>query len=345
MPSFDRSKSPRDPSRRRIWVYVAVGLFLLFDAYLITAALTSTRADPIASAETPQASRAPQTTPAPTPTALPAVLTSPVPATRILSAASPTVAWRAVSAICPDPLARPEVSTDSGATWTTTDANGPTGVTAIQSIDATNGSVAQLLGFAAADCSAQIVRTFVGGDNYSSANDKLDTAWYVNPTDRSELHGPNGVQPAPCNSVVALSSGPSKREAAILCADARVFATTDAAASWSAPLSVPGALTLTATPAGYVVLVAQAASGQPTNRPATTADATVCRGVGVVDVRLEPAGDSAGTLIGSSAGCYATAEAPAALAGNVAIASADGTLWLWIGDVTVRSTDGGRTWA
>ncbi len=339
MRRFHRSKSPRDASRRRVWVYLAVGLFLLFDAYLITAALTSTRADTGLPAAPPRASLASPATPTPTPTVSPAVYITPVPATRILSAVSPTVAWRAVTGICPDPLATPEVSTDAGATWTTTDANGPTDVTALQSIEATNGSVAQFVGFAATDCSAQVVRTFVGGDDYASADVELDSVWYVDPADRSELHGPDGVQPAPCDAIVALAPGSSELAAAVLCADTHVFATTDAAVSWSAPLTVPGALALTATPDGYLAVAAGATGGQP------TADPAVCLGVSVINLSLDSAGDAAGALAATTTGCYVTAEAPAALAGNVAIASADGALWLWIGDATVRSTDTGRTWA
>jgi hypothetical protein len=271
-----------------------------------------------------------------------------VPATRILSAVSSTVAWRAVTGTCPDPLAEPEVSTDAGATWTTSGANGPTEVTALQSIGPTNGSVAELLGFAQADCSAQVVRTFVGGDNYSSADDELDTAWYVDPADRAELHGPDGMQPAPCDAVVALapgSSGSSADTAAVLCADARIFTTADAAASWSAPLTVPGALALTATPGGYLALAAGAAAAtRPTATPAATAAPATCLGLGVIDLGIDSA-DPAGAPTATVTGCYVTAETAAALAGNIAVsASADDTLWLWIGDLTLRSTDAGRTW-
>ncbi|TFD66499.1 hypothetical protein E3T47_08475 [Cryobacterium ruanii] len=255
---------------------------------------------------------------------------------------SSTVAWRAITGTCPDPLAEPEVSTDAGATWTTTDANTPTEVTALQSIDPTNGAVAQMLGFAQADCSAQVVRTFVGGDNYASADDELDTAWYVDPADRAELHGPDGVQTAPCDAVVALAPGASADAAAVLCADARIFTTADAAASWSAPLTVPGALTLTATPGGYLALAAGPAP--VTTQPTATPAPATCLGLGVIDVSVDPA-DPAGAPIASATGCYVTDEAPAALAGNIAVSVADDdTVWLWIGDLTLRSTDAGQTW-
>lgn len=345
-----RSRAPRDGSRRRIWAYVAIALFLILDAFLVLTALNANRADaetvPVAATQvsaTPNATA----TPTPSPTVAAAVTVSPVPATRILSAVSSTVAWRAVTGICPDPLADPEVSTDAGATWTTTDAHTPTQVTALQSIDPTNGSVAELLGFAQTDCSAQVVRTFVGGDNYSSADDELDTAWYVDPASRAELHGPDGAVAAPCDSVVALAPGRDTDAAAVLCADARIFTTADAAASWSAPLTVPGALTLTATSGGYVALAAGAGSvaAQPTATPAATATPASCLGLSVIDLGVDSA-DPAGAPTATATGCYVTAEAPAELAGNIAVASAaaDDTLWLWIGDATVRSTDAGQTW-
>ena len=331
--------APRDGSRRRIGAYIAIGVFLLVDVFLVATALTTNRAD-AGSAPTTAASSSPlgselttaSATPEPTVTAV-----SPVPATRILSAVSSTVAWRAVTGVCPAPLAEPEVSIDAGVTWTTTDANGPTAVTALQSIAPTNGSVAQFLGFAAADCSAQVVRTFVGGDNYSSVADAADTAWYIDPTDRAAVHGPDGAEAAPCDAVVALAAGSAADSAAVLCADARVFATTDAAATWSAPLTVPGALTLTATADGYLALAAGAenASAQPTASPVGSA----CAGLSVVVISADT-----GDLTATTSGCYATDEAPAALAGNIAVSAADGTLWLWIGDTIVRSTDAGQSW-
>lgn len=340
-----RRSSPRDASRSRVWVYLAIGLFLLADAYLVATALTSSRADTSLPTAAPITTRAATATPTPTP--VPVVVVSPVPATRILTAVSSTVAWRAATGICPDPLAAPEISSDAGATWTTTDANGPTEVTALQSIAATNGSVAQLVGFAQSDCSVQVVRTFVGGDNYSSVENAVDTAWYVDPADRTEVHGPDGFQPAPCDAVVALAPGSASDSAAVLCGDARVFATTDAAASWTAPLTVPGALNLTATTEGYLAVAAGTAtrSDQSTADPDSTADSAICLGLNIIDLSLESgASGVTGDLSAATTGCYVTAVAPAALAGNIAVASVDETLWLWIGDDTVQSTDAGRTW-
>lgn len=340
-----RSISPRDTSRRRVWVYAAVGVFLIIDAILVTTALTSTGVDTSLPAAAPAAPVAPTltATPAPTATTAPSVVVSPVPATRVLSAASSTVAWRAVTGTCPNPLAAPAISTDSGATWTTTDANGPTGITALQSINASNGSVAQFVGFAATDCSPMVIRTFVGGDNYSAA-DELRSSWYVDPANRAELHGPSGVQAAPCDQVVALSPGTGANAAAVLCSDSRVFATTDAAISWSEPLAVSGALTLTATPDGYLIAADGSATGQPPVAENSDINPGACLGLSII--RVTTADDAAATtaLTPTTTGCYVTAETPAALADTIAIAVADDTLWLWIGDAIWRSSDGGRTW-
>jgi hypothetical protein len=267
---------------------------------------------------------------------MPAV--SPVPATRLLSAVSATAAWRATTGPCPATLAAPELSTDSGASWLASDATGPTGVTALQSITAQSESVAEFVGLDE-ECAPQFVKTFVGGDNYSSYPVELDGAWYVDPANRAEVHGTGGLAPAPCNAVVSLAvSSADADSAAVLCADGRIFATTDAATSWSAPVNIPGVVTLAAADTGYLALAAGAASAAM-----ATSDPAVCQGLSVIDIRVDPAGDTA-DLIPTVTGCYLTAEAPAELAGNIAVASAVGTLWLWIGDLVMRSTDAGQAW-
>ena len=335
------------PRRRRLIAYSAIGLFLLIDAVLITSALTSTSVDAAIDASSEPAATAsafpvPSATPttSPVPTAAPAVL--PQPATRLLSAVSATAAWRASTGSC-RASAAPELSTDSGSSWTATDATGPSGVTALQSIAAQSESVAEFIGLDD-DCAPQFVKTFVAGDNYSSYPDELDDAWYVDPADRAAVHGPDGLASAPCDAVVALAASPADADsAAVLCADARIFATTDAAASWSAPLAVPGVLTLTATDLGYIAL----AAGDPA-ASSTDSGSVACLGLSVVDVSvLDPAADPAAetaALSASTTGCYATDEAPAELAATIAVASADDTLWLWIGDLTLRSTDAGQSW-
>lgn len=327
---------PQQSRRRRLIAYAAVGLFLLIDAVLIMSALTSTSVDaavdasstPAASAF-PTASPTPSPTPTPTRTAAPTV--APVPASRLLSAVSNTAAWRATTGPCPATPASPELSTDSGASWTASNATAPTGVTGLQSITAQSESVAEFIGLDDADCAPQFVKTFIGGDNYSSYPDQLDAAWYVDPADRATVHGPDGLAPAPCDAVVTLAASSDDADsAAVLCTDGRLFATTDAAATWSPPVTVAGMVTLTGTPTGYLAVTTTVTARSATADPAT------CAGVNLVALSVD--------LVPTVTGCYETEETPTALAGNVAVAVADDTLWLWIGDATARSADAGRSW-
>ncbi|TFD86114.1 hypothetical protein [Cryobacterium serini] len=318
--------------RRRVLAYSAVGLFVLIDAVLIMSALSSTSVDAAVNASSTPAPIAsvvptPSATPSPTPTRTLAPAVSPVPSSRLISAVSATAAWRVTTGACPATEASPELSVDSGASWTTSNATAPTGVTALQSINAQSESVAEFIGLDDEDCAPQFVKTFISGENYSSYPNELEPAWYVDPADRATVHGPGGLAPAPCDAVVALAASPADADsAALLCADGQLFATTDATATWSPPVTVAGIVTLTATPTGYLAVAT-------TTSAATPAD---CVGVHLVALTadLEP----------TVTGCYATAQTPATLAGQVAISVADDTLWLWIGDSTVRSTDAGQTW-
>ncbi|MDJ0338402.1 hypothetical protein [Cryobacterium sp. PH31-O1] len=329
---------PQQSRRRRLIAYSAVGLFLLIDAVLITSALTSTSVDAAVDASSttaasafPTASPTPSPAVIPTPTRTPSPAVAPVPASRLLSAVSNTAAWRATTGPCPATAASPELSTDSGASWTASNATAPTGVTGLQAITAQSESVAEFVGLDDADCAPQFVKTFIGGDNYSSYPDELDAAWYVDPADRATVHGPDGLAPAPCDAVVTLAASSADADsAAVLCADGRLFATTDAATTWSPPVTVAGMVTLTATPTGFSAVTTAVTASSATADPAT------CAGVNLVALNAD--------LVATVTGCYETDETPAALAGNVAVAVADDTLWLWIGDATVRSTDAGRTW-
>ncbi|WP_104192594.1 hypothetical protein [Cryobacterium sp. Y82] len=319
-------------ARRRVLAYSAVGLFVLIDAVLIMSALSSTSVDAAVSASSTPAPIAsvvptPSATPSPTPTRTLAPSVSPVPSSRLISAVSATAAWRATTGACPATAASPELSVDSGASWSTSNATALTGVTALQTINAQSESVAEFVGLDEEDCAPQFVKTFIGGENYSSYPDELEPAWYVDPADRATVHGPEGLAPAPCDAIVTLAASPTETDsAAVLCVDGRLFATTDAAATWSPPVTVAGIVTLTATPTGYLAVATTTSSVTPAH----------CIGVHLVALTadLEP----------TVTGCYETEQTPAALAGQVAISVADDTLWLWIGDSVVRSTDAGQTW-
>ena len=317
---------PRDTTRRRMSVYIAVGAFIAVDILLIALALGShqvgaeagapriipTVAAP-ASTSTPTAS--PSSAPAP---AADAVL--PLPPARLLGAVDENTAWRAVTGACPATPASPELSTDGGGTWKTTDASGPTEVTALQRLIVTSESVVEMVGLTESDCVPQFVKTFVGGDNYSSYPDKTDGTWYVDPADRATVHSPAGDTTAPCDAVVSLAVRDDK-SAAALCGDGQLFATTDAAATWSEPTPARGVINLTATDSGYIV--------------AAVGDAE-CAGVQLLAF--------AEALTISPTGCLVDASPPATLSGNVAMSAAAGTVWLWADETLARSDDLGVTW-
>lgn len=308
-----------------MWVYAAVAVFIIFDLALIGFALSTTEAD---ADVTPGTVPTSTLVPTPTPTAAPVASTTAavepvastvvaVAPTRMISAVDGTTAWRAASGECPAASASPEVSTDSGATWTSTDATGPTDATAVQSISAQSGSVVQLVGLDLADCAPLFVKTFVGGDNFRSYPEQLDGQWFVNPADRATVHSPEGSQAAPCASVLALAPR-SGTEAAVLCGSNELYVTTDAAATWSGAATVAGAVTLAPANDGYVAAVAGAAD---------------CAGVQVVTLTPE--------LAATVTGCL---PVEGELAGNVAVSATGDTLWIWAGTALARSTTLGAAW-
>ena len=317
---------PRDSSRRHRWVYLAIAVFVLVDIALIAFALNSAR--PSATAETArpaptfgtQATSEPTGTPGPTgaPVAAPVVA---VPPTRFLSAVDATTAWRSTTGECPAATAEPELTTDSGVSWTPTNATDQTEITALQSLIASSGSVVEFVGLSGADCAPEFVQTFVGGDTFKSYPDKLETAWFINPADRAVVHSPAGDAPVPCPAVVAVA--PRDREsAAVLCADQTVFTTDDAAETWSEALTVPGVVNLAVTPTGYV---------------GSAVGLSECAGVQLIALLAD-------SLEITPTGCLLADMPVETMPGNVAISEADGTTWLWVGDTLHTSTNGGLAW-
>ena len=316
---------PRDSSRRRLWVYLAVAVFLLADIALIAFALNSSRPSATAEAARPAPTFGTQVTgdsATPESSAAPEAASKvAVPPTRFLSAVDDTTAWRAVTGECPATSAEPELTTDSGSTWATTNATGPTEVTAPQTLDATSESIVEFVGLSGADCAPEFVQTFVGGESFKSYPDKLASSWFVAPADRATVHSPAGDATAPCDSVIALAPRDAE-SAAVLCADQRVFTTPDAAKTWSSAVTIPGAVNLAVTATSYAV----AAVGLPE-----------CAGVQLIALSDEP-------LEATPMGCLLMEASVETMPGNVAIAEAAGTLWLWVGETVHRSLDGGLAW-
>lgn len=317
---------PRDSSRRRLWVYLAVGAFLLVDVVLIVFALSSTRGSATTEAARPMPTLAAEVTSEPTatpsPTAVPAsVAVLPVPPTRLISAVDETTAWRATSGDCPATTVEPELTTDAGATWAATDATDQTEVTALQSLTATSENILELVGLAAADCEPQFVQTFVGGDTFKAYPDKLDGAWFVDPADRAVLHSPAGDVAAPCLAVVALAARDTE-SAALLCADQTVFTTEDFAETWSRAVTVPGLVNLAVTQTGYI---------------GVAVGLSECAGVQLIALSVD-------SLEVTPTGCLLVQTPVETMPGNVAISEAAGTTWLWVGDTVHTSSNGGLAW-
>lgn len=309
--------------RRRRWLIAAMVAFLLVDVVLVASALAGPKpADKAGMILTPPNSPGPHATDAagatpagsPKPSSIVAVAPN-----RILAALDGSIAWRATTGSCPDASARPELTTDGGGSWKTTDATAFTQVTALQRILVTGEGEAAMVGLSAEGCEPQFIETFVAGDNYVSYPEELGSTWFTIPADLSSVHSPAGDSATPCDTVISLA--PRGADAAgLLCADGDVYETTDGAASWAQATQIPGAVSLTAFDGAYIAAVV----GTPT-----------CPGVQIVNISGQP---------DATNGCFAVNKSARALAGNVALSAAADTIWLWAADLLVRSIDDGLTW-
>ncbi len=305
---------------RRRWLIIGLAVFLLIDAVLIVLALTANRPAGTAG-ETPAAKPTVEATETTAPTAEPTAPPEAQPAvapTRVLAALDGTTAWRASAGACPATQATAELTTDAGATWVPSNASTDTGASAILSINAIDADEASMVTLAAPDCAPQLVGTFVAGAQWAAYPDRLGANWYVNPADRATVNSPAGSFPAPCASVIAVAPR-SDTVAGVLCAEGAVVRTGDGGATWGPPIAAPGAVHLSVTGEGYILL----AANQPN-----------CAGAQVSSTTEAP--DGAITPVG----CREAAFNP----GEAVIASAGDTVWLWAGETVSKSTDGGATW-
>ncbi|MGO4784637.1 hypothetical protein [Cryobacterium sp. W22_MBD10_FK3] len=314
--------NPHKSPRRRRWIFAAVIAFVMVDVLLISWALGARSVD----AATEPSRPIPTFTPGP-PTADPTpspvtASTVALPSTRLLSALDDTTAWRATTGACPAG-ANPELTTDAGESWLSTDATNDVEITTLQSLNVVSDTLIELVGLSADDCTPQFAKSFVAGDDYSSYPEQLDGRWYVDPADRSVVHTPIGEAAAPCAAVVALAPRLDVAgSAAVLCADTQVFTTANSAETWSEPFQIPGSVNLAVTAVGYVV----ATVGLPE-----------CAGVQLMVLSVESS-----TV--TSTGCLLVDASVETMPGNVAVAEASGTLWLWVGNDVKRSLDGGMAW-
>ena len=308
------SRKNRDSVLRRRLLIAGLAVFLLFDVALVSFALTSTNPSDSSRAVVDAPVVEPVETSEPAETT---AITSPPP-TRILTALDASTVWRATTGDCPAATANPELTTDGGETWSAFDASDGTDASSILSIDITSKSEASLVTLTASDCTPQRVTTFVAGAQWQEYPDRVGANWYVDPTDRAAVHGPTGTFPAPCTSVVALAPR-TDTTAAVLCSDGTLFRTDDGAATFGPGIALPGAANLAFSDDGYVIVATNQAGCAGTQLLATPDE---------LNGMLTPSG------------CRETAVT----SGDLAVASADGILWLWAGDEMVKSSDGGTTW-
>ena len=322
-------KITADPTTTSRWRRIAIiGLivFVVVDIVLVTWAIAASRV-PRETSGAPGDTTTPvaRVTASPTPirptttaTSTPIPVADAVAPTRLLAVLDGNTAWRAKTGPCPATPAATELSTDGGATWKQSDASGPTGASSIIRLTVQSARQASGVALATQGCTPEFIRTYVAGDNWATYADQLGSAWYADPKTPGTVHTPTGDKPAPCATVVGLAVGSGTGDAAVLCAAHDVHTTTDGGATWGAARTVPGAVAVTAADSGYLV-AAVGASG--------------CAGTSIVALD----GDGAP----ATRACVGT-TAPAA--GDVAIGAGPGAVWLWAGDATTRSTDGGTTW-
>jgi hypothetical protein len=308
-------RRPKGVGLPRRWWIAALTVFLIFDVVLVALAITANSTPTGAGGETP--TRPSATSPAPTASATPAEPVAPTAAVpqRLLEAVDADTAWRGAVETCPDGTPELQHTADGGDSWTAVNPALATGANTVVRVVPASASEANVVTLDA-ECSPQLVGTFVSGDAWEDFSSNLGLYWYVDPADRATVQSPVGAIAAPCDSVVALATRSSG--AAVLCADQRLFETTADGAAWSVAITVPGAVALDGSGDGYLVAVAGQAD---------------CAGTSVVTLT--------GGVPGAPVGCFGGAAVP----GQTAVAVGnDGAIWLWAGANLARSTDGGKTW-
>lgn len=323
-----RGRTISRATRRARW-WSAMGVVILVAANVTLVALLLERPAPADSlAGDPdlidafEAEPVRSATPEPTSTVEPPAPVETAASQYLLAALSDEVAWRATTGTCPEAAVTPQLTTDGGASWQTSDATSLTGITAAQRILASSSAQATFIGFDSADCSPTLSRTFVGGQDYATDDSGLALFWWLLPTERGQVHSPErGVIPAPCTTARAIAVI-SNDVAGVLCGDGTLFTTGDAAATFTPLAVIPGAQSVVATESQFVV----AALGQ----------------AGCEGVAISTTGSAGGGV--QAVGCLPTSVAPEELVGRVALSIGGGTLWVWAGDQLTRSTDLGVTW-
>ena len=220
---------------------------------------------------------------------------------------------RATVGACPTPEAGLERSDDNGATWQPSPLANAGGVTRLLQLNLGETDVDRFVAVNA-DCAPVAARSFTGGVDWEPAD--AEGQWFIDPADATLVHGSAAAAHAPC-TVVGLSSVGDR--AIALCLDSSVIVSGDGGASWSAPVAVPSAVAVGATPSQFVV--ASAAEAECAGVRTRTFD---------------------GAALGAPGGCVDVADAGG---GNTAVAGSDAEFYLWAGGAFLRSSDAGGSWS
>lgn len=311
---------------------VAIVGLLVVDLVLVLLALRPHGDGPVAATSRPSAPAASGTTTSTgTASTTPATDQAPadgaatvLPLSLQLAAVDAEVAWRVSSPSCAGSggpagdlrEAVVERTLDGGRTWTPVDRPDPV-VARLRPTSATEAFVVSAQD-AERGCDT-VLRSTRDGGSWSGAGGADSAAWFRDPSRASTLHLPTGRTRRPCGAegvvvdlLVARSSA-----AAVLCADGRLLETSDEGDSFRRAAAVDGAVAIADGPGNRYLVAATGVQD--------------CAGVALLTV----AGDSTETT-----GCVPATSPPA---GRVSVSAVGDTVWMVVGDTTLRSTDGGAT--
>jgi hypothetical protein len=310
-------------SGRRPWWFVLLGVLIVADVALVVAAVASTRpqmsteAGPIPTFS-PRPVATPSAVPTADPTASPEPQPSPSPANAVrspqplVSAVSATEAWRATEGSCSGDPAVVERTTDGGASWqpvrTTFDLRTVVALSA-------GSERSSIYGGTGAECTPQYWSSFTAGQFWKEYPDEAAGVAYVD-VEASTVSLVSGVVPAPCAAPDRVFS--QAANSVVSCADS--LESKAGTADWVS-LPVAGLRDLAPSATGYLAAVTEVEG---------------CAGVAVQSL---PAPLTARSVL-TTVGCLAEADSSAA----VALAAAADTVWVFAGDESFVSTDGGVTW-
>ncbi|MBD8063400.1 hypothetical protein [Oceanitalea stevensii] len=232
----------------------------------------------------------------------------PEPAERIIVGTDATTAWRAEVGTCED-AATFERTTDGGETWEEV----PLDLAPVSRVRVLGPQTLFVIG-GAADCEPTYLSSSTAGSNWLSNDQYLDGSWYLVPSDSTTIATPAGTVGVPCKAVDLAALDAS--DAAILCQDGDLALTSDGGVSWEEAEAPIAAFAIGVRQDGFALAGTHERCDEDVAVVLTAADGAALD---------EPS-------------CVA------ADAGSLAVSGGPDALWLWAGDDTFVSTDGGRSW-